>query len=128
GRGVYRRSTTKAGILLHQNRDSPTPKPGFSYIKTGGPSRTVGAPAPGAKVFWFDSLSHRGRGSYTQTGFAPGAVLLHPNRVRTGGGAPTSKPELSPHRRSTRAGCEGLWTGAPGVSRRAVLRPDNRIH
>src|SRR5690606_5442911 len=56
----------------HQDRDSPTPKPG-SY-------QTVGAPAPGAKVPWLDSLSHRGRCSYTQTGFAPGAVLLHPNR------------------------------------------------
>src|SRR5690606_16420771 len=61
-------------VLLHPNRvrtegGAPTSKSGFSYIKTGGPSRTVGAPAPGAKVFWFDSL------------FAPRAVLLHPNRV-----------------------------------------------
>src|SRR5690606_39294347 len=104
----------------HQDRDSPTPKPGSS--------RTVGAPAPGAKVFWFDSLSHRGRCSYIQIGillhpnrdssrtvgapapgakvfwldslFAPRAVLLHLNR-----GSPTSKPGLSPNRRSTRPGC-----------------------
>src|SRR5690606_24821939 len=27
------------------------PRPGFSYIKTGGSPRTVGAPAPGAKGF-----------------------------------------------------------------------------
>src|SRR5690554_1378362 len=54
-------------VLLHQNRDSPTPKPGSS--------RTVGAPEAGAKVFWLDSL------------FAPRAVLLHLNR-----GSPTSKP------------------------------------
>src|SRR5690606_14739578 len=90
---------------------APTPRPGFSYIKTGGPSRTVGAPAPGAKVFWLDSL------------FAPRAVLLRPNRD-----SPTSKTGFSSNCRSTRPGCEGFWTGAPGVSRRAVLRPDNRIH
>src|SRR5690606_30997097 len=46
--------------LLHPNRDS---------------SRTVGAPAPGAKVLWLDSLSHRGRCSYVQIG-----ILLHQNR------------------------------------------------
>src|SRR5690606_4023632 len=68
----YRRSTTKTGILL---------------LKTGGSPRTVGAPAPGAKVFWFDSLSHRGRCSYIQTG-----ILLHQNR-----GFPSN-------RRSTRGG------------------------
>src|SRR5690606_15765876 len=94
------------------------PRQGFSYIKTGGSPRTVGAPEAGAKVFWFDSLSHRGRCSYVQTGillhpnrdsprtvgapapgakvlwfdtlFAPRAVLLHPNRD-----SPTSKPEFS---------------------------------
>src|SRR5690554_4565617 len=88
----------------HQDRDSPTPKPG-SY-------QTVGAPAPGAKVFWLDSP------------FAPRAVLLHPNRVRTGGGAPTSKPELSPHRRSTRPGCEGALARLPFAPRAVLLHLD----
>src|SRR5690606_22526796 len=129
-------------VLLHLNRGSPTPKPGSS--------RTVGAPAPGAKALWLDSLSHRGRCSYIQTGillhqnrgssrtvgapapgakvlwldslFAPRAVLLRPNRD-----SPTSKPGFSSNCRSTRPGCEGFWTGAPGVSRRAVRRPDNHI-
>src|SRR5690606_27970555 len=101
-------SYIQTGILLHPNRISP---------------RTVGAPAPGAKALWLDSLSHRGRCSYTQTGFAPGAVLLHLNRD-----SPASKTGFSSNCRSTRPGCEGFWTGAPGVSRRAVLRPDNRIH
>src|SRR5690606_12902385 len=102
-------------VLLHPNRvrtegGAPTPSPGFSSIKTGGSARTVGAPAPGAKVFWFDSVSHRGRCSYIQTG-----ILLHPNRdssrtvgapapgakvfwfgsLSHRGGAPTSKPEFS---------------------------------
>src|SRR5690606_14984519 len=76
----------------------PPPARGSSYITPGGPPRTVGAPAPGAKVFWFGSLSHRGR------------VLLHPNR-----GSPTSKPELSPNRRSTRPGCEGFGPGLRGA-------------
>src|SRR5690606_42047582 len=67
------------------------PRPGFSYIKTGGSPRTVGAPEAGAKVLWLDSP------------FAPRAVLLHLNR-----GSPTSKPELSPNRKSTRPGCEGV--------------------
>src|SRR5690606_11442167 len=75
---------------------APTPKPGFSYIQTGGPSRTVGAPAPGAKVLWLDTL------------FAPRA------------GAPTPKPGFSytqtgifSNRRSTRPGCEGVLVGLP---------------
>src|SRR5690606_6329642 len=68
-------SYTQTGVLLHQNRNSP---------------RTVGAPAPGAKVLWLDSL------------FAPRAVLLHLNR-----GSPTSKPGFSSNCRSTRPGCEG---------------------
>src|SRR5690606_808017 len=46
-------SYSQIGVLPHQNRESP---------------RTVGAPAPGAKVSWLDSL------------FAPRAVLLKPNR------------------------------------------------
>src|SRR5690554_2545995 len=87
----------------HQDRDSPTPKPG-SY-------RTVGAPAPGAKVFWFDSLSHRGRCSYVQIG-----ILLHQNR-----GSPRTVGAPAP-------GAKGFGPGLRGVSRRAVLRPDNRIH
>src|SRR5690606_26589202 len=95
----------------HQDRDSPTPKPG-SY-------QTVGAPAPGAKVLWLDSLSHRGRCSYTQTGFSPGAVLLHPNRD-----SPTSKPELSPNRRSTRPGCEGALARLPFAPRAVLLHPN----
>src|SRR5690606_32857525 len=106
------------------------PRQGFSYIKTGGSPRTVGAPEAGAKVFWFDSLSHRGRCSYTQT-----EILLHQNRgfssnrrstrpgcegvlvrrpFRAGRGAPTSKSEFSytkpgffSNRRSPRPGCEG---------------------
>src|SRR5690606_20725453 len=73
--------TTKTGILLHQNRGSP---------------RTVGAPAPGAKVLWLDSL------------FAPRAVLLRPNRD-----SPTSKPGFSSNRRSTRPGCEGVLACLP---------------
>src|SRR5690606_18023057 len=86
------------------------PRQGFSYIKTGGSPRTVGAPEAGAKVLWLDSLSHRGRCSYTQTG-----ILLHQKR-----GSPRTVGAPAP-------GAKGL-TGAPGVSRRAVLRPDNRIH
>src|SRR5690606_6844409 len=82
-------------VLLHPNRNSP---------------RTVGAPAPGAQVRSFDSLSHRGRCSYIQTG-----ILLHQKR-----GSPRTVGAPAP-------GAKGL-TGAPGVSRRAVLRPDNRIH
>src|SRR5690606_20853997 len=72
------------------------PRPGFSYIKTGGSPRTVGAPEAGAKVLWLDSLSHRGRCSYIQTG-----ILLHQNRG-----------SLS-NRRSTRPGCEGALVRHP---------------
>src|SRR5690606_31477880 len=85
----------------------PPPARGSSYITPGGPPRTVGAPAPGAKVFWFGSLSHRGR------------VLLHPNRD-----SPTSKPELSPNRRSTRPGCEGALARLPFAPRAVLLHPN----
>src|SRR5690606_25551810 len=113
------RRSTRAGcegalacLPFRTEGGAPTPKPGFSYIKTGGPSRTVGAPAPGAKVLWLDTLSHRGRCSYVQIG-----ILLHPNRgspsncggprpgregvlaghpCRTGGGPPRPKPGF-PH-------------------------------
>src|SRR5690606_14977808 len=85
-------SYIQTGVLLHQNRDS---------------SRTVGAPAPGAKALWLDSL------------FAPRAVLLHLNR-----GSPTSKPELSPHRRSTRPGCEGALARLPFAPRAVLLHPN----
>src|SRR5690606_30276942 len=84
----------------HQDRDSPTPKPG-SY-------QTVGAPAPGAKVFWLDSP------------FAPRAVLLHPNRD-----SPASKPGFFSNRRSTRPGCEGVLVRLP-FAPRAVLLHLNR--
>src|SRR5690606_12272006 len=80
------------------------PRPGFSYIKTGGSPRTVGAPAPGAKVLRLDSLSHRGRCSYTQTGFAPGAVLPHPNRD-----SPTPKPGSSRTVGAPAPGAKVLW-------------------
>src|SRR5690606_32867083 len=111
------------------------PRPGFSYIKTGGSPRTVGAPEAGAKVFWFDSLSHRGRCSYIQTGFSYTKTGFFSNRrstrpgcegalarlpFRTGGGAPTSKPGFSytktgffSNRRSTRPGCEGALAWLP---------------
>src|SRR5690606_2622355 len=128
----YRRSTTKTGILLHPNRDS---------------SRTVGAPAPGAKALWLDSLSHRGRCSYTQTGillhqnrgslsngrstrpgcegvlvrlpFAPRAVLLHLDRD-----SPASKPGFFSNRRSTRPGCEGVLARLPFAPRAVLLHPN----
>src|SRR5690606_35011905 len=74
-------SYTQTGILLHPNRNSP---------------RTVGAPAPGAKVFWLDSP------------FAPRAVLLHLNRD-----SPASKPGFPSNRRSTRPGCEGALARLP---------------
>src|SRR5690606_1108419 len=94
------------------------PRPGFSYMKTGGSPRTVGAPEAGAKVFWLDSLSHRGRCSYTQTGFAPGAVLLHLDRD-----SPASKPGFFSNRRSTRPGCEGALARLPFAPRAVLLRP-----
>src|SRR5690606_24133789 len=82
-------SYSQIGVLPHQNR---------------GSSRTVGAPAPGAKVLWLDTL------------FAPRAVLLQPNR-----GSPTSKPGFSSNRRSTRPGCEGALARHP-FRTEAVLR------
>src|SRR5690554_66186 len=88
-------------------------RPGLSYTQTGGSPRTVGAPAPGAKALWLVSLSHRGRCSYTQTGFAPGAVLLHLDRD-----SPASKPGFFSNGRSTRPGCEGVLVRLPFAPRR----------
>src|SRR5690606_20164271 len=86
---------------------APTPKPGFSYIKTGGPSRTVGAPAPGAKVLWLDTL------------FAPGAVLLHPNR-----GSPTPKPGSSRTVGAPAPGAKVLWLDSLFAPRAVLLHPN----
>src|SRR5690606_27546306 len=69
------------GVLPHQNWGFP---------------RTVGAPAPGGKMVWLDTL------------FTPSAVLLRPNR-----GSPTSKPGFSSNRRSTRPGCESALARHP---------------
>src|SRR5690606_18500577 len=82
------------------------PRQGFSYIKTGGSPRTVGAPETGAKVFWLDSP------------FAPRAVLLHPNRVRTEGGAPTSKPGFS----YIKTGGPSRTVGAPAPGAKVLDR------
>src|SRR5690606_30977988 len=103
-------------VLLHPNRvrtegGAPTSQSGFAYIKTGVLLEPQERLPRVRRCSGLTPFSHRGRCSYSQIG-----VLLHRNRG-----------SLS-NRRSTRPGCEGFWTGAPGVSRRAVLRPDNRIH
>src|SRR5690606_17949006 len=100
------RRSTRAGcegalacLPFRTEGGAPTPKPRFSCIKNGSPSRTVGAPAPGAKVLWLDSLSHRGRCSYVQIG-----ILLHQKR-----GSPRTVGAPAP-------GAKGLDRGSGGQS------------
>src|SRR5690606_3071649 len=86
-------------VLLQQSQTQPRP---------------VGVPAPGANTC--PPLSHRGRCSYNKAN--PNSdPQEHPTRLRprarpfrTEGGAPTTKPNPTPTRRSTRPGCECVPT------------------
>src|SRR5690554_4871973 len=94
------------------------PRQGFSYTQTGIFSNRRST-RPGCE------------GVLVRLPFAPRAVLLHPNRVRTEGGAPTSKSGFSytktgffSNRRCTRPGCEGALARLPFAPRAVLLHLD----